>query len=124
MLEVTAPSAGPTRALLRRHSIGKNDPAATLAALRPSIPDDVVYACDSCGAVRDVIWLHSQGGAMVVTQACPHRKCEPKGTTRLSRRSSDDGRPIALDKNELKEINVTTISQPTAAGSTGGPALR
>ena len=86
----------------------------------------MVYACDSCKEVRDdVIWLHSQDGAMVVSQACPNnRYCMPRGVARLSRRSSDDGRPIALDKNELKKINVTTISQPTAAGSTGGPVFR
>ena len=112
VLEVTAPSAGPVRALLRRHSIGKDDPASALAAQRPSIPDDVLYACDRCGAVRDVIWLHIQDGAMVVSQPCPKgQKCVPKqGRTRLSRRSSVDGGLIALGKDELKEMNVQTIS--------------
>ena len=88
----------------------------------------MLYACDSCGAVRDVIWLHSQDGAMVVSQPCPNKKCDPKGVTRLSRRSSDDGGLIALGKDELaelKEMKVQTISHFQASGGGGrAPALR
>ena len=73
----------------------------------------------------DVVWLHSHDGAMVVSQACPDRECKPKGVTRLSRRSSDDGGLIALGKDELKEMNVQTISHYQASGGGGrAPALR
>ena len=68
-------------------------------------------------------------GAMVMrwwsATAVPRQEAQStKGVTRLSRRSSDDGRLIALGRDEHKAKDVQTISDVQEAGPQGKPALR